>query len=582
MSNFLSTSDLAFDELKSNFKTYLATQQRFKDYNFEGSNFAVLLDVLLQNTMYNNHYLNMMGAESFLDSAELRESIISRAKELNYTPKSRTSARASINVTITPEDSPNSILIPKGYRFKSRVNNVNYWFTTRQNYKLIRDNNTYSVDGIELFEGEPITEYFTLNSTTENGITTYSNEIIINSENVDTTSLEVYVTIGEEKIEFTKTDSLVGLSSSSRVYFVEGYRANQYKIVFGDGVLGEAIASGSDIEISYLDTVGADANGINTFTFTESIQGYSSISVVTDLASYGGSERESNENIKYNAPRHYQTQETAVTENNYKDMVVTNFPEIQAVSAYGGEEELLYSKVILALKPYNSTNASDVLKSRISSFLNSKALTTEVIIRDLEYFYIKVVSNIKYNPNDTTESASNIKAAIITKLLTLNDTQFNKFVQGAYSSNISNMIDESNDAITSNSLFLKIGKRITPTNNVEESYIIKFDNELQSSIAGTVKSSTFTYDTYEAWIQDDGEGVLGLYTENNTGDTTLIETIGSVDYTTGELIFDLTVTSYTDYISIFADTKSRDIEVKNNNYILFDSGDFELEMVANA
>jgi hypothetical protein len=581
MSNFLSTSDLAHDDLKSSFKTYLKSQERFKDYNFEGSNFAVLIDILMQNTMYNNHYLNMMGAESYLDSAELRESIVSRAKELNYTPRSRTSSRASLDVTITPEDNPNSILIPKGYRFKSRVNNVNYYFSTRQNYKLTKSDNVYTLAGIEVFEGESITEYFTLNSVTENGVTTYSNEIIINSENVDTSSLEVYVTINNEKIEFTKAASLIGLSSTSRVYFVEGYRANQYKIVFGDGVLGEAIQSGSTVEISYLDTVGEDANGINTFTFTESIQGYSSISVVTNLSSYGGSERESNANVKYSAPRHYQTQETAVTEYNYKDMVVTNFPEIQAVSAYGGEEELLYSKVLVALKPYNSTNASDILKARISSFLNSKNLTTEVIIRDLEYFYIKVASNIKYNPNDTTDTASNIKSAIITKLLTLNDSQFNKFIQGAYSSNISNMIDESNDAITSNSLFLKIGKRITPTNEVETAYNIKFANEIQA-IAGSVKSSTFTYQTYEAWIEDDGDGNLGLYTLNTTGNNTLIENIGSVNYTTGELTFDLTVTEYTDYISIFAETKSRDIEVTNNNYIIFDSADFELEMVANA
>jgi hypothetical protein len=376
MAKFLSTSALDADTLKSNFIQYLKTQDNFKDYEFSGSNLSVLIDLLVQNTMYNNHYLNMVGAEGFLDTAELRESIVSRAKELNYTPKSKTSARTTLTVTIRPTDVPLSITIPKGYKFTTTLNNQRFNFITTQNYVIQRSNNSYVLSGVEVFEGIPVVEYLdVLSTTSDSGITTYSSRFIMTSENIDTSSVEVYVTSGSTRTQYTKASSLFGLNPESEVFFVQGYSANQYEIVFGDGVLGKDLTTGDVVEIHYRDTIGTDANGIKAFSPSTTIAGYGDISIVTELPSYGGSDREPNDSIKFNAVRHFQVQERAVTESDYKNLILTNFPEIQAVSAYGGELTNRYGKVIVSLKPHNSAIATTNLKNRIANFLNTKNIS---------------------------------------------------------------------------------------------------------------------------------------------------------------------------------------------------------------
>jgi hypothetical protein len=587
MANFLSTSDLNADDLKSNFITYLQSQDKFRDYDFSGSNMSVLLDLLMQNTMYNNHYLNMVGSESYLDSAQLRESIVSRAKELNYVPVSRTSSRATISVEVFPDDTPNSILIPKGYAFKSTINNSTYYFYTRQNYTLTRTNDRYILSNIDIFEGYNVIEYFSVVSSTTDGYTSYSSQHIINSKNVDIDSLEVWVTLDGTRTKFTKATSLYGLNSESNVYFIQGYKDYYYEIVFGDGILGKALSSGTEVDISYADTLGPDANGINVFSKTNAISGYTSVNVDVVTPSYGGADAEPDENIKYNSVRHFQVQERAVIEDDYKNLVTQNFPEIQAINVYGGENDNQYGKVILCLKPYNTTKLSTSLQNRITKFLEGKNLVTEPVIKELEYFYIKLDSVVRYLRSETTETEGELKTGIITDILALNNTKFNKFNQSVYSSNISKIIDNSNTAIVSNSTFLKLSKRLFPAVNVSQSYSISFDNELTNygsdDPAITTDSFTYTYNTvdYPAWIQDNGAGILGVYTYNSSGEITKLENVGTVDYTTGYCYFTVNIKGYTSYVSVYAKPKSRDILISKNKFIVLDSGDFTIEMVAN-
>lgn len=593
MSNFLSTSALDADTLKANFITYLQSQTQFEDYDFTGSNMSVLLDVLVQNTMYNNHYLNMTGAESFLDTANLRESIVSRAKELNYTPRSRTSARAVVTVSITPGDSPNSITIPKGYKFTTSINNQTFTFTTNEAHVISRDGSTYEITDVNIYEGQLVTEYYTASTTITDGITSYNNRFFLNSENVDKSSIEVWVTSNNIRTKWTLASSLFGLTPSSKKYFIQGYKANQYEVVFGDGIIGEALNNADLVEILFRDTLGSDANGINVFNKTSAIDTYTNITVTTTMASYGGSERESNDNLKYNATRHFQVQERAVIADDYKTMILTNFPEIEAVNAYGGEEINRYGKVIIVMKPTAGTIVTNTLKNRIKNFLITKNIAIEPIIMDLEYFYIKLVSAVRYSQEETTLTANQLKANIISDILALNTNTYNKFKQNVYASVISGVINDSDTSIISNSTFIQIIKRLTPAVNTITTHSIDFGNQLD--IEGVeyefplehtpvVESSTFIYTyaevDYTAWIQDNGNGILRVYTYNN-GVKTPLTTVGTVDYTTGIVTFTLGIKSYSSYISFYGRTLSRDIDVSKNDYIILDSADFDITMVEN-
>jgi len=593
MAKFLSTSALDADTLKSNFIQYLKTQDNFKDYEFSGSNLSVLIDLLVQNTMYNNHYLNMVGAEGFLDTAELRESIVSRAKELNYTPKSKTSARTTLTVTIRPTDVPLSITIPKGYKFTTTLNNQRFNFITTQNYVIQRSNNSYVLSGVEVFEGIPVVEYLdVLSTTSDSGITTYSSRFIMTSENIDTSSVEVYVTSASTRTQYTKASSLFGLNPESEVFFVQGYSANQYEIVFGDGVLGKDLTTGDVVEIHYRDTIGTDANGIKAFSPSTTIAGYGDISIVTELPSYGGSDREPNDSIKFNAVRHFQVQERAVTESDYKNLILTNFPEIQAVSAYGGELTNRYGKVIVSLKPHNSAIATTNLKNRIANFLNTKNISNEAIIQDLEYFYIQVNSIIRYAPNQTSLSSANVLASVTNSLLTEN-TDTNVFKQAVYNSTLSALIQAADTSIVANSTEITMCKRITPNIGVDNSIELSYDNELKTygvlyqfpyGHVPTVKSSEFefVFDSiqYTSWIEDNGNGSLGIYTLNQSDVKVLLTTIGTVDYTVGKLVFTFNPVYYNPYISIAASLQENDVIVNNNKYLLLDAADFNLSLVS--
>ncbi|PCJ96777.1 MAG: hypothetical protein COA52_00800 [Hyphomicrobiales bacterium] len=400
----------------------------------------------------------------------------------------------------------------------------------------------------------------------------------------------MYVTINGTRKKWKKAESLYDITALSEVFFTQGYKDNYYEIIFGNGTTGRNLSTGDIVEIFYRDTVGSGGNNINGFDFSNSIDGYGNITVITEISSYGGSERESNENIKFKAPRHFTTQERGVIADDYTNLVLINFPEIEAVNSYGGEKVNKFGKQIIVLKPYDSTTVSETLSGRIKTFLEEKSLADEVIIENLEFFYIEITSDVKYNKDDTILNEAGLKTIITQNLVDLNTTRFNKFNQNVYSSQIAAIIDNSDDSIISNSTFLRLGHRLTPVVNVNTSYIFDFENKLDlhtpSQNAGhdsTISSSTFTYTKddvdYDSCIEDDGNGVLKVYTTDNTGTSVALDTIGSVDYETGKIVFNLAIKGYIGYISLFASIKSRDLEVTKNKFIIIDSSDFNITMV---
>jgi hypothetical protein len=592
--NFLTTTELDFNSLKNSLKTYLSGQSQFSDYNFDGSNISVLLDLLTYNTYLNNFYLNMIGSEMFLDTAQLRESIVSHAKELNYIPRSRTSAKAQVNIKVVPSDSPSFIVIPKFYKMTTSIDNTTITFSTGADTIVYPTANGYVAANVSIYEGSVVTEYFTASASTN---------YRLQSENVDTNSIEVTVinsSVDSANSVWSLADTLYGLTPTSNVYFLQGYSANQYELVFGNGVTGAPLANGNIVKVIYRDTIGEKGNGAYLFSKGGTIQGYSNISITTVSSAAEGSERETNDSIKFNGTRFFTTQERAVTALDYSNLTKARFPQLQSVVAYGGEEldPPQYGKVGVSVKPYGTAGLiSNSLKNEIINYLNTKSITTQALIIDPEYFYVRVDSTVNYNTSLTTNSPAQISSLIQTAILNYGTTYLTDFGSDLRYSKLISEIDTVDSSIISNDTQLKIIKRWSPTAGTLSTTSFSFNNPLHAETvlyslpqghALTVYSSNFTYtatdgSVYSAFFGDDGLGTINIYTNTNTS-TGIIRTIvalnvGTVDYSTGTITISANITAYTgNYISIYGRLENSDIYSVINKFLIIDATDVAITL----
>ena len=577
----ISTSDLDFDSYRANLVNYLKNQEIFKDYNFDGSNISVLLDLLSYNTTLNAFYLNMVGSEMFLDTSQLRESAVSHAKELNYTPRSRSSAVATVNIVANPGDSSPLIVIPKYFRFTSTINGVPYIFTTDEAITVSAANN-YNVSNVNLYEGRVTSEYF-LKSTPD---TRY----IISSANTDSSSIEVAVydnPSSSTATVFSKATTLYGLSANSTAFFVQGYGSDQYEVTFGNGVTGRTTNINNLIKVTYRDTNGADGNRGYTFTAVDNLTNNSGTNfqptaILSDPTSpsAGGSERETTDSIKFNAPRFYATQDRAVTKQDYISLIKANFPTVQAVAVYGGEEVTPpdYGSVYISVKPFNSTITPTVLKNSIISYLSTRtvlSITPKVI--DPDYFYIKVDTTVFYNPSITPFTINEITGLVRNAISTFSAINLSSFNANFRYSKLLTSVDAADTSIVGNETTTKMIKRIAPTTGVATTFNIKFNNEINTNtITAAISSSNFTYtvnDTdYTAYLEDDGSGKINIINfENNN---VLEQNVGTINYTTGQLdLTNLVITNYTNYISIYANILNNDIILQTNQILNIEQSD---------
>lgn len=588
--SFIPSSQLDFNSYKQSLKTFLQAQERFKDYDFEGSNISVLIDLLAFNTFNQAHYLNMIGSEMFLDSAQLRESIVSHAKELNYVPRSAISSRATVIVEVVPNNAPETIVIPKFYQFKTSATGGNALrFVTDQPIIISKSaNNTYVSQPITVYEGVAVTEVFEVEApNTNDSYTTYNQRFNLQSERVDISSIQVTVQQSEgdiNPITYTRASSLYGLTSESTVFFIRGYKDNFYELEFGDGVLGKALSAGNIVTVTYRDTLGSAGNGLFTFYKSSTIDGYSDITVTTTSRATGGADRESELSIKYNAPRHFQVQDRAVTASDFRTLVVQNFPEIQEVSAYGGEEVAQYGKVVLVLKPHNVEGVVDTnTKNRIISFLKTKTLVPEPIIVDPEYYYLGIIGNVYYNVDSTTLRQSQILHDIITNIVALNNTSLGDFDVKVYQSTITDAIKSANDAIVGSNIKMTLIKRIIPDFGAQREYSFTLDNAIAQSLQGAyvnyeeygVQSNVFQMligsTIKNVVLQDNGIGSLHLYEIIGSSKVKIAGAVGTVDYTTGEVKFSVNIYSVTPNLVITCKLVDDMIDIAKNKYIAVDS-----------
>lgn len=495
----LRIAELDFASIKENLKTFLRSQSEFQDFDFEGSGMSVLLDLLAYNTHYMGFYLNMVGNESFLDTAQLRQSIVSIAKNLNYTPDSSHGAGTKINITVTPapaseDTSAQSLTIDKYTRLiGADIDGVNYPFVTLYANSAAKVNGTFTFANVNIVQGEVVTRQFEMNAQNT------SRRFNIPSSNVDVRTLSV--TVQESRTNtytttYTVYNDITEVKSNTAAYFVEEDENSNYVIYFGDDIIGKKPKNGSIITLTYLDTVGGAANAINTFTFTDSVGGkYSSnVRVSSITPTYSGSNKESIEQVRFRAPYHYITQNRAVTKNDYETLITKDFPYIESVSVWGGEENdpVVYGKVYLSLKPkanyFLSTAQKELIKESLIRTRNVMTIIPEIV--DPDYEYITLSGRITYDPRKTTKTSNELRTLALAALSDYNDNELKRFDSIFRKSKLQSYLENCDPSITGSDIQIYIQKRVILDLNVLQNLQIDFNLPFRR---GDYFSKLYTY-----------------------------------------------------------------------------------------
>ena len=537
----LNIAELDFDSIKNNLKDYFASQAEFTDHDFGGSAISVMLDILAYNTYYNAYYVNMLASESFLDSAQLRDSVVSKASMLGYTPKSSIGAKANVSITVTPADAPATITIDKYTQFSSTVNGTSYTFCTSDSTTVTPVNGVYTASGVTLAQGIPLTFRYTANTANT------EQKFLLPNANTDMDTLTV--TIQESASDtntsvYTKATDITTINSTSNVYFVNEHTNGQYRVQFGDGTLGRKPTTGNIVLLKALVAEGADVNGANTFSASGTVGGYSTVSVAVTNAAAGGSDRETLESIKFNAPKTYETQNRAVTTDDYKKIVEGNVSGLDSVSVWGGQDHSTptFGKVFVSAKPTGATSLSAAqitsIKESVSSY-NMVAITPEVVDPDIVDLIFD--TTVKYDSRLTTLSSGAVAASVIDTMQTYKTNNLLKFGSIFRYSALSTDIDKTESSIISNLTTITAKKGITPSTTTADSYTISFNNAIynpSTTYEGAVTSSAFAYTdstgtAYSTCYLDDKNGVFRIFYLSGADKVILSETAGTVTYSNG-------------------------------------------------
>lgn len=569
---------LDFDEIKRNLRDYLRGQDTFQDYDFEGSSLSIILDLLAYNTHYQAFYANMVASEAFLDSARKRNSVISLAKHLGYTPRSLKASRILVNVEYDPtkrdsnysvaysQASSRSLYISRGTRFNARTSTGSTAsFVTLDDFLIENINGSLIAKDVTLYEGLLRSQTFIYDTRDE------TQRLIIDdtSIDIDTITLSVSASIndtsGNSESWFRATDITV-LNASSNAYFVQANEDGTWEIYFGDGILGRALENGNVIQVFYLSTRGPSMNGIGGDDLPESrsfrVVGepwYVDVAVVTDndgnpQPSYGGEDSESTDSIKFYSPKTYQAQERAVTANDYLSILARDYSlRSESFLVWGGEENdpPQYGKVFISIKPKNSAKLSITEKQAISRNIlrqrNLMTVTPEVV--DPDVTYINFTANVYFDPQKTNASANELARNIRTAVINYGQDNLNKFGSNFRSSKFSTEIDSYDSAINSSDISVILEKRLPLLFNRSLPYTLKYDNALNHPIPGypsILSSSSFYYLDYtsdavekpqvESYLEDDGYGKLRIYKLVNEGKVYTVLNAGTVDYDTGTVV----------------------------------------------
>jgi len=499
----LQISDLDFDQIKENLKSYLQQQTTFQDYDFEGSGLSVLLDILAYNTHYNSYYLNMVANESFLDTAILRDSVVSHAKTLGYTPHSLTAPKATINVTVeSGNTTPSVITIGRGFSFSSSVFDfASYNFVLLEEAVATKSGTSFYFENLEIYEGS-LNNYQFVHNKNSNPKSTFT----LPDSNIDTNTIKVSVSpnSGNTFSEiYNLATSIIDVQIDSPVFFLQEDKNGTYKIYFSDGTIGKALDDGAVISVSYLVTKGPVANQLNAFIPNTTINGLPNVTVEVVNVASGGADRESIDEIKFGAVSQFTTQNRLVTFKDYESYIKTNYPNIDSLSVWGGEEENPpeYGKVYISMKPKLNYYISEIEKQRIIDEIISPKSIVSVTpqIRDPKYLYLLLFNNVKYTKSKTNSSVTYIKNAIKNSILGYSNTNLNKFGSTFILSKLQDSIDNVDlNSINGSETIVRIQKRFEPVLNQQTTYTIDFNVPLhRGTITNRMTSTQFdVYDNF--------------------------------------------------------------------------------------
>ena len=449
----LRVTELDFNDIKTNLKTFLKSQNEFVGYDFEGSSMSVLLDVLAYNTHYNAFYTNMIANEMFLDSALLRSSVVSKARALGYTPRSVTGATAEINIQVTPTDDPGVVSIDKNTPFTTTVNNIAYTFNTTESTTVNKNaSGNYVANNVVIKQGNFLSHTYIANTSNPDekyifpNLGTDTSTIVVKLKN---SSAEANVFV------YNKASDITTVNSSSNVYFTHENTDGRYEVTFGDGVLGRKLTSGNVIILESLVSEGTAANDADTFIASDTVGGYSNVSITTATSAFGGSDRETIQSIKFNAPKHYETQNRAVTVNDYRRIVSTEYSDADSIAVWGGEdnETPVYGKVFIAVKPKSGLTLTDTAKDYIKQILKErKVVSVTPEVQNPDYTYMNFVSTVKFNEATAQNTAAVIAQNVKNKIVNFGTTELSNFDLKFRYSKLTREIDKVDPSILSNLL----------------------------------------------------------------------------------------------------------------------------------
>lgn len=495
----LNVAELDFDAIKANLKDYLKAQAEFTDFDFEGAGINILLDILAYNTHYNSFYLNMVANEMFLDSASLRQSVVSHAKLLGYTPRSNTASQAIVDVTITKQvsDPTTTLTLPRFTEFTSQSSDgIAYTFLATEEYVAANVGQVFTFSDVKLKEGSPVTYIFEVSD-----LTNPKQIFELPDESIDTSTLQVIVQKSPTELtqnNFTLATDSTEVTTTSEVYYLEEGQNGKYRIYFGDDIFGKKLSNGNLVAVSYINTKGSDANGLNTFKMLSSLLGGSTTSTTTVTNSSGGSVRELVEDIKFAAPKSFISNNRAVTKNDYITLINKKYPYFDSVNVWGGEEEEppVYGKVFIAAKPRLGFEVTDsekeYLKNDIIRPFSILTVTPEFV--DVNYNYLIINTDVSYDPRLTSRTSGELQTAIRNAIKAFATDTLNTFTSSFKLSKLLRYIDDVDTAITSSTASVMIQKRFNPSLTSSGNYTLKFDTEL--SRGSSAKDRIFSNPAY--------------------------------------------------------------------------------------
>ncbi len=575
----ISLTSLDPNTLKQQMASWLSTQSVFTDFNYKGSNLNVLEDLLSRNTFLNSFLMNMTYSEAFMDSAQLRDSVISRAKELNYVPYSMVSSTTTVNIAIQTANLTN-FEIPFNTIFTGQNSNGTFNFVTDQNYIATSSNGSFNFSNVSIYDGFYTADLFAIDTTVNNQLFTLSNP------NIDITSLQVVVSenAGSTNTVFTLAPNLFGLNGNSTVYFLQAGFSNTYQIQFGDGILGYQPQNGGVVLASYRVCQGPLADDISTFSMITNLQtlnqgNISSIIISSNSPSDGGALAESIDSIKFMAPRSFQTQDNAITGNDYKDLLLQNFPFIKDCNVYGAginPQGVQYGIVFIAVVTQNGNPATQAIKNDIISYFSNKSiLNIPVQIVDPSYLFLNVSTNVHVNFTQTQISPNQYKSEVANTILQWSNNNLEDFGATFRYSPFTDALDAIDPSIISNETTVTMSSIANVTLNTNVAIVINYNNPLVNITSSPFVIGSNTYFLTDTINNISNSGILYLVQYNSNNVLTFSANVGIVNYANGNIsVSPLNIQNYPSPFSSLkftATPQNKDIYCLGNQILQIDS-----------